>query len=80
MPNTNIPPVRSPDDAGTRTQKRDSAGNDERQAPAAPKTSGAAPEEDTSKSNVANRDTEGPRKAGFTPRPTDKPIVGGGRD
>lgn len=78
MSNTNTPPVRSPDDGGTRTEKRDLAGNDKRQAPAALKTSGASSEaRDTSKSDVANRDIEGPRKAGLTPRPTDKPIVGG---
>lgn len=48
--------------------------------PAAPKTSGAAVEtDDTSRSPVANRNEEGPRHAGATPRPTDKPIVGGNR-
>ena len=76
---TNTPPVRSPDSGGARTDKRDIAGNDHREAPVAPKTSGASGEEDTSKSPVANRDAEGPRKAGVTPRPTDKPIVGGDR-
>jgi hypothetical protein len=48
---------------------------DVRDAPTAPETSGAstlAP--DTSKSPVANRDLDGPRKAGTTPRPTDKPT------
>jgi hypothetical protein len=54
--------------------ERDASGN-----AVAPKTSGAAkPAPDTSKSAVANRDT-GPRKAGATPRPTDKPINDGGR-
>jgi len=44
-----------------------------------PKTSGAPkPAPDTSKSSSANRDI-GERKAGPTPRPTDKPIVGGDR-
>jgi hypothetical protein len=48
---------------------------DVRGAPTAPKTSGAStPAPDTSKSPVANRDLDGPRKAGTTPRPTDKPI------
>lgn len=52
----------------------------EEPAPVAPKTSGA-PENgpDTSRSTAANRNPEGPRQAGTTPRPTDKPIVGGGR-
>lgn len=45
--------------------------------PEAPKTSGAAePALDTSKSPVANRDLEGPRKASTTPRPTGKPMTG----
>lgn len=45
---------------------------------AVPKTAGAAaPDADTSKSPLANRNLEGGRKAGTTPRPTDKPIVGG---
>jgi hypothetical protein len=48
----------------------------ERKRPAVLKTSGAAPEAvDTSRSPVANRDPAGPRKAGRTPRPTEKPIV-----
>jgi hypothetical protein len=48
---------------------------DVRDAPTAPKTSGAStPTPDTSKSPVANRDLDGLRKAGTTPRPTDKPI------
>ena len=47
--------------------------------PAVPKTSGAPlPAKDMSKSDVANRDP-GARKAGATPRPTDKPITGGDR-
>jgi hypothetical protein len=46
----------------------------------APKTSSTPKEDaDTSKSPVANRNAEGPRQAGPTPRPTDKPIVGGDR-
>lgn len=45
--------------------------------PEAPKTSGAAkPARDTSKSLVANRDLDGPRKASTTPRPTGKPLAG----
>ena len=50
--------------------------NDERaETPPNPKTSGAPkPAPDTSKSPLANRDIEGPRKASTTPRPTDKPV------
>lgn len=52
----------------------------EEPAPVAPRTSGAPIDDtDTSRSPVANRDTEGHRKAGTTPRPTEKPIVGGDR-
>lgn len=78
MTTSNIPPVRIPDDAGTSTSKRDIAGGDARQAPAPPETSGRSPEEDTGNA-MANRDREGPRQAGATPRPSDKPIIGGGK-
>ncbi len=55
--------------------ERDAAGTE-----IAPKMGGAAaPSRETSKTKVANRDP-GPRKTGATPRPTDKPIVGGDRD
>lgn len=61
---------------------RETAIDDERDSsgtPVVPKTSGAAPPAaDTSKSTAGNRDP-GPRKAGATPRPTDKPITGGDR-
>lgn len=64
VPGEDVPAVRGPD--GDR--------NDE---PAPPKTAGAPqPAPDTSKSPLANRDLEGHRKAGATPRPTGKPIVG----
>jgi hypothetical protein len=47
-------------------------GTDQLDEPTAPKTSGAStPTPDTSKSRVANRDLDGPRKHGATPRPTD---------
>lgn len=49
----------------------------EEPGPVVPKTSGASAKPDTSRSSVANRNTEGPRQAGTTPRPMDKPIVGG---
>jgi len=40
-----------------------------------PKTAGApADPGDTSRSRVANRDADGPRKAGATPRPTLSPL------
>ncbi len=60
--------------ARARGEMKDAA-LDVRDAPTAPKTSGAStPAPDTSKSPVANRDLDGPRKAGTTPRPTNKPI------
>lgn len=65
---------------GTPVQRKGKTPREE-PAPVAPKTSGAPePEPDTSRSPVANRNQEGPRQAGTTPRPTDKPIVGGGRE
>lgn len=43
---------------------------------AAPKTVGTSePAPDTSKSTVANRDVDGPRKASTTPRPTSKLLA-----
>jgi hypothetical protein len=42
----------------------------------APNTAGASePGPDTSRNPVANRDRNGPRKAGTTPRPTRKPLA-----
>jgi Protein of unknown function (DUF2934) len=59
------------------------AGGDQNGPPAnnpndnAPKTAGApGPAPDTSRSLVANRGLEGPRKASTTPRPTRKPLAG----
>lgn len=41
-----------------------------------PITSGASkPAPDTSRTPMANRDVEGPRKASTTPRPTDEPLA-----
>lgn len=64
---TDTPSVRTPEAHGTRVQGRDIAGNDKREAPVAPKTSGA-PEKNPA---VPSR---------MTPRPTDKPIDGKSRD
>lgn len=67
------------DAPGTPAQRKGKTPREER-APLAPKTSGAAREApDTSRSPVTNRNAEGLRHAGATPRPTDKPIVGGDR-
>ncbi|MER2536389.1 MAG: DUF2934 domain-containing protein [Rhizobiaceae bacterium] len=75
-PGSAIPDVRSADPAGMPDDKRPPVANDSATAPASPKMSGAAkPARDRSKSPVANRDTEGPRKAGATARPTDKPLA-----
>ena len=72
---SDTPPVRKPEANGARVEQRDLADADGTQSPAHPRTSGAA---DTSgdplRNPVANRDPAGPRKAGATPRPTDKPI------
>jgi hypothetical protein len=69
--------VRTPEAPGIRKDRRDMQRKDGGQAPTVPKTAGAPkPKPDTSKSPVANRDMEGQRKAGSTPRPTDKPITG----
>ena len=35
----------------------------------------APPESDTSRSRAANRDIEGPRKSGASPRPTGGPLI-----
>ena len=80
MSNENTPPVRTPAADGARTQQRDITGNDERQAPKVPKTSGAPEKGKEPLANpISDRNTEGPREGGVTPRPTDKPIVGGDR-
>jgi hypothetical protein len=72
-----IPGVRSAGGAGVPGAQPDNANRGRSEAPMAPKTAGAPkPAPDTSKSRVANRDVEGPRKASTTPRPTRKPIGG----
>ncbi len=71
---SSAPPSSSARAAGGDVPRPESGGPDA--AAAVPKTAGAAePAPDTSRSRVANRDVAGPRKAGATPRPTDKPVV-----
>jgi hypothetical protein len=76
------PNVRGPAGRGV-PEKDESADlvNDERsEAPHAPKTSGAPKRGKEPLVNpTADRNKEGPRMSGTTPRPTDKPIVGGSR-
>lgn len=71
------PPAPKPSDAPPRDTRESPAPNPDAGETTTPKTSGVAePGSDTSKSPVANRDIEGPRKAGTTPRPTDRPVAG----
>lgn len=68
------PPLRQSQTEGMKDAERgsDRAGGRERTVP---HTSGEPqPAPDTSKSPLANRNVEGPRQAGATPRPTDKPL------
>jgi hypothetical protein len=51
-----------------------SRGEEAREPRIKPMSGGAAPEPDPLSNPVANRNTNGPRQAGVTPRPTDKPI------
>ncbi|WP_152529529.1 hypothetical protein [Aliihoeflea sp. 2WW] len=79
--NANTPPVRDTGATGVpENDKRDLIDDEHSQAAQAPKTSGA-PErgKEPLTNKLADRNTEGPREAGTTPRPTDKPIVGGDR-
>jgi hypothetical protein len=70
--NRDTPPICSPDGNILRSPNAATAGDDSAQAPVAPKTSGAsAKNAGVSKSSVADRDPEGLRKAGVTPRATD---------
>jgi hypothetical protein len=70
--NRDTPPMRSPDGNDRRRPSAASAGDDSAQAPAAPKTSGAsAKNAGVSISRVADRNPDGKRVAGVTPRPTD---------
>jgi hypothetical protein len=58
---------------GLRTTDAEGLGSDKSNAP---KTAGASkPAPDTSRNPVANRDRNGPRRAGTTPRPTHKPLA-----
>jgi hypothetical protein len=69
--NRDTPPMRSPSGNDRRSPSPASAGDDSAQAPAAPETSGAsAKNAGLSKSPVADRNPEGKREAGVTPRPT----------
>jgi hypothetical protein len=73
--NTNTPPTRTPTTGGLSNEEFDRGTGKGRQPPPNPKTSGAAaPGPDTSRSPVANRNREGPRQAGATPRPKSNPI------
>ncbi|MGN6145334.1 MAG: hypothetical protein ACTHOP_17305 [Mesorhizobium sp.] len=82
MPNNDIkttpghrdtPPIHSPDGNDRRSPSAASAGDDSAQAPTVPKTSGAsAKNAGLSKSRVADRNPNGKREAGATPRPTDE--------
>jgi hypothetical protein len=66
------PAVQSPD----RHQLSDETnpGEEAREPRANPMSGGAAVEPDPLRDPIANRNTEGPRQAGVTPRPTDKPT------
>jgi hypothetical protein len=71
--NRDTPPMRSPDGNDRRIPSAASTGDDSAQAPAAPKTSGASAKNvGLSKSRVADRNPDGKREAGATPRPTDE--------
>lgn len=79
--NTNVPPVRDAGAAGVpESDQRDLVNDEADQAASALKTSGA-PErgKEPLTNKLTDRNSEGPREAGTTPRPTDKPIVGGDR-
>ena len=61
--------------AGTAIERKRAPQDMENKAPKMSGASKGAP--DTSASPVANRNVEGIREAGVTPRPTEKPIIGG---
>lgn len=75
---THTPSVTQPDGAGVPGRENRNLADPERtSAPAAPKTSGASEKsEEPLKNPLADRNGEGARQAGMTPRPTDKPIAG----
>jgi hypothetical protein len=71
------PTAPKPSDAPPRDTRESPAPNPDAGEATTPKTSTVAePEPDTSRSSAANRDVDGPRKAGTTPRPPDKPVEG----
>ncbi|MHB2265678.1 hypothetical protein [Aliihoeflea sp. PC F10.4] len=73
------PPVRDTEATGVpESNKRDLMNTEADQDSKAPKTSGV-PERGKEPfiNKTVDRNTEGAREAGATPRPTDKPIVGG---
>jgi len=73
--NSNSPPTRTPTTGGVSNEEFDRGTGKDRQPPPNPKMSGApAPGPDTSRSPVVNRDREGPRQAGATPRPKENPV------
>ena len=79
--NKNVPPVRDAGAAGVpESDQRDLVNDEADQAASALKTSGA-PErgKEPLTNTLADRNSEALREAGTTPRPTDKPIVGGDR-
>jgi hypothetical protein len=66
------PSIQSPDkDQLTDETAR---GDDAKEPRKMPMSGGAKPEPNPLRNPIANRNTEGPRHAGTTPRPTDKPI------
>lgn len=70
------PRVEEPSTGGMRDETFNPVGDDSQNAPSAPKTSGRARKGKEPLVNpVADRNVEGPRQAGMTPRPTDKPIA-----
>jgi hypothetical protein len=71
------PQVEEQPTEGMRDETLDPVGGDSQNAPRAPKTGGGARKGKEPLVNpVADRNVEGPRQAGMTPRPTDKPIAG----
>ena len=77
--NRSTPPVRDTGASGVpESDERELTNSEADQDSKAPKTSGA-PErgKEPFVNKLADRNAEGIREAGATPRPTDKPIVGG---
>jgi hypothetical protein len=66
------PAVQSPDSRQISDEKN--RGEEAREPGVKPMSAGAAAEPDPLRSPSANRNTEGPRHTGVTPRPTDKPV------